>query len=743
MKPIIERAEVERVGLDPSLENAFTIEACAEAFEILSSGIYTDSIAAPIRELSCNAYDAHAEAGKSDIPFEIHLPNTIEPWFSVKDFGTGLCEDDLRHMYTTYFKSTKTGSNVGIGEKGLGSKSPIAYADTFTVISRFAGIQQNYEVYLNEDNLPMITKFGNPLPTDEPNGLEVKLTVKQYDFDKFAEKTSKILKYFPVKPIVKGRAHFKFEDLPDDRYEGDGYFTSRGNRYDSDKFTAVMEHVPYRVDVDAISDKLSQYEIEFLAQHKIVVFFENGTLATAASREEIKYKKTSVANLTAAIKKARVDFLKRTDEDLVAALAAGNLSRWDTYLTLSDKFENISRLTAIAGDYTWTAPIVNEWIDSEGKIDFMTPDYHTMVCYIPGRTRALRRKDYTSNSVPHSATIMPTMHHPKVVLMDVSVRSSLRLNQYLQKLGQHDNVITITPTREKTIMERQPNLKSIDYKKDFDDLLAGLGTPEVIKLSEISTDVTVTRSGKRVTGLTFNRFQAEWSPSSAHIRRPDRDIVKAPAAGTTHLYMLVETLSKKMCLRDGTVNDWSHKTAKNKIGQMITIINAVKGTSYRAKELYGLTKKVVKHVKDDPEWVNIYDLFEECANEMVHVYQYFANKNATPTDGGIKYMVFDRRFKDVCEKYLEEDSLIRIHEEDVRMQEELKKLNEDNISTIRILGRECKLDGFKDLPDSVPLFNHRTIIKQYPMLDLIGLNIMSNANTVFTYIADVDAKLRS
>mgnify|MGYP001258182542 FL=1 len=101
----------------------FTIKTTAKAFRILSSGLYSDRIKAIIRELSCNAVDAHVMAKNSE-PFLVHLPSNLEPWFSVRDYGIGLSENDVMNLYSTYFESTKTESNDQIGALGLGSKSP-------------------------------------------------------------------------------------------------------------------------------------------------------------------------------------------------------------------------------------------------------------------------------------------------------------------------------------------------------------------------------------------------------------------------------------------------------------------------------------------------------------------------------------------------------------------------------------------------------------------------------------------
>ena len=67
MKLHHERSNVERSGVNA--ETAFQIKTTAKAFDILSSGLYTDNILAIVRELSCNAYDAHVAAGTEDKPF--------------------------------------------------------------------------------------------------------------------------------------------------------------------------------------------------------------------------------------------------------------------------------------------------------------------------------------------------------------------------------------------------------------------------------------------------------------------------------------------------------------------------------------------------------------------------------------------------------------------------------------------------------------------------------------------------
>ena len=143
---------VERIGANQ--ERSFSIKASGKAFRILSSGLYKDKVLAVVRELSCNAYDAHADCGKADVPFDVHLPNPLESFFSIRDYGKGLSRNAMETIYTTYFESTKTDSNEQIGGLGLGCKSPLAVVDSFSVISRHGGVRSTYTIFFDEKDTP-------------------------------------------------------------------------------------------------------------------------------------------------------------------------------------------------------------------------------------------------------------------------------------------------------------------------------------------------------------------------------------------------------------------------------------------------------------------------------------------------------------------------------------------------------------------------------------------------------------
>jgi DNA topoisomerase VI subunit B len=185
-------------------EKRFGIAASAKAFEILSSGLYSDKVKSVIRELSCNALDSHVMVGKGDVPFEVHLPSFVEPYFKITDFGLGINEEDIYEVYTVYFASTKTQSNDQIGCLGLGSKSFFAYLNKGNAVveSTFNGEIKTYSAFIDEQGEPSIVLM-NVEKTDNPNGLSVQFPVKTCDIDNFRNKAAEVYKYFKVKPIIK------------------------------------------------------------------------------------------------------------------------------------------------------------------------------------------------------------------------------------------------------------------------------------------------------------------------------------------------------------------------------------------------------------------------------------------------------------------------------------------------------------------------------------------------------------
>lgn len=182
---------------------SFGIEQTPFFFKILSSSLYERKEEAVLRELSANALDAHIMAGIKDTPIEVILPNELSPELVIRDFGTGMSLFTLEEVYTVYGSSTKRNDNINIGGFGMGSKSPFALTDSFTVESTHNGITTNIACYLDEGH-PKFSVFSSTR-TDNPSGTTVRVPVPSVHNQKALIKAAEtIYSYWTTLPTIKG-----------------------------------------------------------------------------------------------------------------------------------------------------------------------------------------------------------------------------------------------------------------------------------------------------------------------------------------------------------------------------------------------------------------------------------------------------------------------------------------------------------------------------------------------------------
>lgn len=306
---LADRSTSVEVGGVESAPSQFKIKTGREAFNILSSKLYNDKIRAIIRELSCNAYDSHVEAGKKDIPFEVHLPTIFDPVFTIRDFGVGLSHENVMNLYCTYFGTTRSSSNEFVGALGLGSKSPFSYTDGFTVISQYEGKRRIYSAFVGEVG-PYIQCQSEPegewIDEDEPlfyiktlNGLEISFPVKQEDFREFENKACKVFEFFDPPPKTNKEISIKKQtySLRKERWglrTNTGYYS-----FDDMKPRAIQGMVPYSVgsiDTSRLSNAQKQ-----LLDMPLDIFFPIGELEVAASREALSNDERTISNILQAV----------------------------------------------------------------------------------------------------------------------------------------------------------------------------------------------------------------------------------------------------------------------------------------------------------------------------------------------------------------------------------------------------------------------------------------------------------
>ena len=382
-------------------ESQFTISQNAKMFKILSDSLYSDKVMAAIRELSTNAYDSHISAGNKN-PFKVTLPTASNPTFMVRDYGTGLSQEDMEDLYTTYGASNKNDSNDFVGCLGLGSKSPFAYTKSFTTASYYNGKKYTYIAAIDESGVPTLNLF-NTSNTSEPNGLEISFAVKQHDFQEFTDKAKRIFHYFRMKPILEGGIG---NNLQDHKYSntniiisGEGwrvcrlnndntYFPSNYHRIDSG-IVAIMGNIAYPVQTaqivgqekDEMPDHIQKWNRAFqkadIDSWKSFVSeiinsglyleldFNIGQLEMDVSREGLQYTKDVIKTLR---KKTQEIYMEMKEEFSKKIQAAKNkVEAITSYYTMNE----------LAGGWgvgaTWTDPkgkdhSINSGNDLEYKI---------------------------------------------------------------------------------------------------------------------------------------------------------------------------------------------------------------------------------------------------------------------------------------------------------------------------------------------------------------------------------------
>lgn len=359
----------------------FRIRNSAKAFSILSSGLYANKVRAIIRELSCNAVDSHAAAGKSDIPFELHLPSAFEPYFSVRDFGTGLSHDQVTQIYTTYFESTKTASNEFIGALGLGSKSPFAYTDNFAVTAIQDGKKGIYSAFINGEGVPSVALMMQE-DTDEPNGVEVKFSVES-DFRRFKDEAKNVFLHFKLKPNVLGVGSFAFEPIS---YEMENLIPGVHVYASSNKSSvAVMGNIAYPIELPQSEVESMDPLLAGLLRCGLEIHFNIGELDFQASREGLSYIATTVDAI-----KARLQEVASVAMSYIKDEADKIDNLWERALFLEKKY--VKDL--------W-APAVREYVRSN---KLPTSD-------IASRWHFLKRFEMTENELAEKYNIVIRSFH--------------------------------------------------------------------------------------------------------------------------------------------------------------------------------------------------------------------------------------------------------------------------------------------------------------------------------------------
>ena len=357
-------------------ESKFSIEASSKAFFILSDGLYSNKVLAVVRELSTNAYDSHVDAGKQDVPFDVHLPTALEPVFFIRDYGTSMNHDSCMQLYTTYFRSTRNNSNDAVGCLGLGSKAPFAYADSFTVEAYLDGKKRIYNAYKNEDGSPVFSLMDE-IDTAEPNGIKVSIQVNSYDINRFHREAETVYQFFKVKPNFVGEK-ISFKNVKKVLAGDNWYFDD-----DSGENLIIMGQIAYPLDYNQLMGDNNNREAKFVQYSDgLRIFVQIGDVDITPSRESLSYSKDTKTNIKNIINSIINDISAKI-EDQIKSQPSLFKARM-TYIQISDQCSSIKNaVESLQKSIEWNGQklfdnIINESVNVKNKIsvDLLHKSYY-------------------------------------------------------------------------------------------------------------------------------------------------------------------------------------------------------------------------------------------------------------------------------------------------------------------------------------------------------------------------------
>lgn len=258
-----------------------TIAASSQVFNLFENH-YSDRFKAVVRELTANAIDAQRTSGNPG-KVQVFLPDAFDPYFRVKDTGIGMSHEFCMTNFMQYSNgSTKSQNNEAIGGFGIGSKSPFAYTDQFTLRSVHNGTCSVYSIYKDEEGFPCIALMEQT-STDEVNGVEFSVPVEPGDFEKFRNAAIKHLAYFGDEVQLLGAA---VDPLDYVQQDPNGMWGIRHRTPTSTLLQVVMGGMAYPVDRYQLnnphySDPLTQIPLD------LTLFI--GSCSIAPSREALLY----------------------------------------------------------------------------------------------------------------------------------------------------------------------------------------------------------------------------------------------------------------------------------------------------------------------------------------------------------------------------------------------------------------------------------------------------------------------
>jgi hypothetical protein len=286
---------------------SYNINASAEFFEMLSASMYSLKKLAVVREVICNAWDAHIASGRADVPIEITLTKNE---MVIADKGPGLSPERIVPIYCVFGNSTKAHDGKQTGGFGIGSKAPFAYTRHFTVTSCHNGEMTIYAASRGSAETKGCPDFRKmvSMPTKD-TGLSVSIPMlESEDWKDFEELIKTVVYEGGIHATLNGAQLARIEY---ERAE-QSFILSRHEpclrSYGDDGGIYVLYgSVMYPVDLSKLSrdvEKSLGFSSHALRKYNHILIAPPNCIGVTPSRESLSYTDATIDSLNKLLRKA-------------------------------------------------------------------------------------------------------------------------------------------------------------------------------------------------------------------------------------------------------------------------------------------------------------------------------------------------------------------------------------------------------------------------------------------------------
>ena len=650
MKMVQETQNVVRSGIKRSTECGMVINA--KAFEMLARQ-YSDPIKAILQEIGANAADSHIRADKADVPFKVKLPNSLDSHLRIRDFGIGMPKDIIYNVYINYMKSDKTDTNEETGFFGIGSKTPLAYADSFNITTYNDGVMSMYSLGYNEKGIPELNEFGD-YPTDDENGVEVSFAVKPDDFNKFADTAETVYSFFDTTPDITGNGRCSIKAV-NKILEGTNWYMRKVGWNDSSM--VIMGNIAYPIEGSHFDSGDYGCKYGEMLNSGFVVKVDMASINITPSREALEYTDLTIKTIKDALDAAHPEIETHVKQKLDACE-----SKWSAMLE-SKRLKN-----HLGYRMSQSLKSITQW---RGE---------TFNFYSSQDLNLIRRYNFTEGKVRAKndcASSIPISSDTKVIIKDIDSKFDSRCRYYCEE-SSHDVYLV-----NETCYEREVPLDSVMEK------LGCIDSDEVVMLASSLPDPPKTpralRNGPRKKTMTLCKFQENrvWNEEEIDIAQGENLYVSMYRKNTFDKEGNISVPRIRKCVRDlgidlppiyavkkphlkrieksnnwKTLRDWVIEQIKDKMSDP-DFVEKLNSSSTVSKISNSEEYKIIFDKKGDDildKKTSFYKLIEYCAQHeenVQHVKDFtFLCECVHYTEKGVDTKGMDGIIEDVNSKYL-------------------------------------------------------------------------------------------